>query len=327
MSAITWQQAPDRCTWRAAAGVLLLTVTKLGDGKFAAMVEGPGVTERSPDPPQYAAGRPAVVREPRGRCTVNRKLPRWPLYLIALPAAVAVWSGWVGLGTLCGFGIIHPLPGIWDAATVNTAITLPIGVEAYGAYAMGAWLSPGVPESARRFAKWSAIGSLALGMLGQVAYHLLSAAHAVRAPWPVVVLVSSLPVVVLGFGAALTHLLRDAPEPVPVAAPVSAPEPLPAPVPESALEGAPDRVPDNAHESTSKIAPKSAPGVKPQSAAKRTAKAKQADPVDLYAAELASGEVPSLRRIRADMHVGQDKAKTIQTELTALLVECVPVAA
>jgi hypothetical protein len=105
-----------------------------------------------------------------------KALPRWPLYLIAAPAAVAVWSGWVGLGQLCGFGIIHPLPGIWDAATVNTAVTLPIGVEAYGAYALGAWLSPGVPRSARRFAKWSATGSLMLGMLGQVAYHLLSPA-------------------------------------------------------------------------------------------------------------------------------------------------------
>jgi hypothetical protein len=37
---------------------------------------------------------------------------RWPLFLIAAPAAVAVRSGWVGLGELCGFGIIHPLPGI-----------------------------------------------------------------------------------------------------------------------------------------------------------------------------------------------------------------------
>jgi len=137
-----------------------------------------------------------------------KTLPHWPLYLITAPAAVAVWSGWVGLGQLSGFGVIHALPGFWDTATVNTAVTIPIGVEAYGAYALGAWLSPGVPHSARRFAKWSAIGSLTLGMLGQVAYHLLSAAHAARAPWPVVVLVSSLPVVVLGFGAALSHLLR-----------------------------------------------------------------------------------------------------------------------
>jgi hypothetical protein len=133
---------------------------------------------------------------------------RWPLVLIAAPAAVAVWSGWVGLGTLCGFGIVHPLPGIASGVQLNTAITLPVGVESYGAYALGAWLTPGAPPSARRFARRSALGALGLGMAGQVIYHLLAAAHAARAPWPVVVLVSCLPVLTLGFGAALTHLLR-----------------------------------------------------------------------------------------------------------------------
>ncbi len=152
---------------------------------------------------------------------------RWPLLLIAAPAAVAVWSGWVGLGTLCGFGVIHPLPGIWPALQLNTAITLPVGVEAYGAYALGAWLAPGgVPATARKFARRSAIGALLLGMSGQVIYHLLAAGHATRAPWPVVVLVSCMPVVTLGFGAALTHLLR-----------------LPAGAGDQALEAAPVAVP------------------------------------------------------------------------------------
>ena len=108
-------------------------------------------------------------------------LPRWPLFVIAAPAAVAVWSGWVGLGGMCGFGVIHPLPGIGDGLQLNTAITLPVGVEAYGAYALGAWLTPGTPERARAFARRSAIGALALGMLGQVIYHLLAAAHAAGA--------------------------------------------------------------------------------------------------------------------------------------------------
>jgi HTH domain len=138
---------------------------------------------------------------------------RWPLVLIAAPAAVAVWSGWVGLGSLCGFGIVHPLPGIANSFRLNTAITLPVGMEAYGAYALGAWLTPSTSESARRFARRSALGALALGMAGQVIYHLLAAAHAPRAPWPVVVLVSCLPVLTLGMGAALTHLLRTEPTP------------------------------------------------------------------------------------------------------------------
>jgi hypothetical protein len=86
-----------------------------------------------------------------------------------------------------------------------------VGVEAYGAYALGAWLAPGAAASARRFARRSALGALGLGMAGQVIYHLLAAAHAHQAPWPVVVLVSCLPVVTLGFGAGLTHLLRTGP--------------------------------------------------------------------------------------------------------------------
>ncbi len=132
---------------------------------------------------------------------------RWPLFLIAAPAAVAIWSGWVGLGELCGFGPVRVLPGISDL-TINTAITLPIGVEAYAAYALGAWMSPSSPPQARRFARWSALGAQAYGMTGQIIYHLLAASHAAAAPWPVVVVVSCMPVAVLGLAAALTHLLR-----------------------------------------------------------------------------------------------------------------------
>jgi hypothetical protein len=169
----------------------------------------------------------------------KRKPSKWPLILIGASAAVAVWSGWVGLGVLSGFGVIHPLPGIWDAFHLNTAITLPIGVEAYGATALGAWLDPRTPKAARKFAKRSAIGSLALGMLGQVAYHLLTAYHFTAAPWWIVMLVSCLPVVTLGFAAALHHLrnVEDEPQPEPETAPTVAvelpqpaePEPLPWP--------------------------------------------------------------------------------------------------
>jgi hypothetical protein len=132
----------------------------------------------------------------------------WPLLLIAAPAAVAVWSGWVGLGTMCGFGIIHPLPGIWDSLRINTDITLPIGVESYGAYALYVWISGRGSAATRTFAKRSALSALALGCLGQVAFHLLAAAHWTVAPWPVVVLVACLPVVTLSFAAALYHQTR-----------------------------------------------------------------------------------------------------------------------
>jgi hypothetical protein len=209
--------------------------------------------------------------------STSRQLPRWPLFLIAAPAAVAVWSGWVGLGGLCGFGPVNLLPGIGGGFHLNTAITLPVGVEAYGAYALGAWLTPGTPERARSFARRSAVGALALGMLGQVVYHLLAAAGAQRAPWPVVVLVSCLPVVTLGFGAALTHLLRA----------------------DEVEHSAPGAVPavSGLHLNGSGLHPA------------------EAGP---FADELARGQVPTLRRIRSELRVGQPKAQEIQARLSAL---------
>lgn len=166
-------------------------------------------TERAAyGPVADSAGHPQAT----GRTDAGR-LVRWlrrGLFVIALPAFVATWSGWVGVGELTGFGPVNLLPGFGDGLTVNSAITLPLGVEAYVALAMGAWLS-GVPMAtgARKFAMVSSLISLSLGMGAQVAYHLIvagGAAHA--APWGVTVVVSCLPNLVMGMAAALIHLLR-----------------------------------------------------------------------------------------------------------------------
>jgi hypothetical protein len=138
----------------------------------------------------------------------SRRAVVWPVILLALPAFVAIWGGWVGLGKLTGFGKVNLLPGIGSGWVVDTAITLPIGVETYGAFALYVWLSGRVPVRAARFAKWSALGSLAIGALGQVAYHLLVAAGITVAPWWITTLVACLPVAVLGMGAALAHLVH-----------------------------------------------------------------------------------------------------------------------
>ena len=45
-------------------------------------------------------------------------------------------------------------------------------------------------------------------MAGQVAYHLMAQAGMTRAPWAVTTVVSCLPVLVLGMGTALAHMLR-----------------------------------------------------------------------------------------------------------------------
>jgi hypothetical protein len=140
---------------------------------------------------------------------VGGRVRSWPVLLLALPAFVAIWSGWVGLGGLTGFGVVHPLPGIWDGFAINSAITLPVGMETYAAFALRVWLSPAVPPRARRFARWSAVASLGLGAAGQVAYHLMTAAGVTAAPPVITTVVACLPVAVLGMGAALAHLLHD----------------------------------------------------------------------------------------------------------------------
>ena len=176
-----------------------------------------GPDRRSPVPAR-TTGAAAADRSPAS-ARPGRTLRSWPLLVLAAPAAAEVWSGWVGVAQKTGFGLVSPLPGIWPALHLDTTVTLPVGVEAYAAYALRAWLSgePRIGDRTRRFAKWSAIFSFALGMAGQVAYHLLAQAGAARAPWPVTMIVSCLPVLVLAMGTALAHMLRadtapDAPD-------------------------------------------------------------------------------------------------------------------
>lgn len=48
---IFWWQTPDRRTWRAPVGVLVLTVSKTTAGQWVGTVEGPGVSKWSPGLP------------------------------------------------------------------------------------------------------------------------------------------------------------------------------------------------------------------------------------------------------------------------------------
>lgn len=172
-------------------------------GDAVRTLTGPGAGLSGP-----YAGQDAVGGESSHETSHRGETPRWPLLLLALPAVVAIWSGWVGLGGMCGFGPVDLLPGI-ARVRVNTAVTLPVGMEVYAAYALRAWLAGGVPERARAFACRSSLAALGLGAAGQVAYHLMTAAGWEEAPWPVTIAVSCVPVAVLGMGAALAHLLRE----------------------------------------------------------------------------------------------------------------------
>jgi hypothetical protein len=156
--------------------------------------------------------RTEPTTEPTTPTQDKRRTP-WPLLIIGLAAAVSVWSGWVGLGQLAGFGVIHPLPGIWDSLRINTAVVLPLSVEAYAAYALRVWLGTTTKnQRAQNFAKWSAIASMVIGAAAQIAYHLMEAAGYTQAPWPVVTLVATVPVIVLGLASALAKLVTTSHE-------------------------------------------------------------------------------------------------------------------
>lgn len=124
-----------------------------------------------------------------------------------------------------------------------------------------------------------------------------------------------MPVVTLGFGAALTHLLRgseatapavadvdtetvvDLPDPVSVSRPAISlawPHPVPAPKPDYGR---------------TRAAPRKRT---------RTAPVTDAGAALRYATELAAGRIPSLRRIRADLRVGQVRAQAIKEHLQSL---------
>jgi len=160
-------------------------------GPIPARTGGPAAADRSPAP-----ARP------------GRAMRSWPLLVLAAPAAAEVWSGWVGIAQKTGFGLVSPLPGVWPSLHLDTAITLPVGVEAYAAYALRAWLARDRMISARTGGSPSGRRSARSRWAWPGAYHLLAQAGMARAPWPVTTVVSCLPVLVLGMGTALAHMLR-----------------------------------------------------------------------------------------------------------------------
>jgi hypothetical protein len=90
--------------------------------------------------------------------------------LIGLAAAAAVWGGWVDPGKFTGFGMVQPLPGLVDEFWINTAIVLPVGIEAHGGHALRTWwssaaLSARAPSYAGRSALVSPVAELGLATL------------------------------------------------------------------------------------------------------------------------------------------------------------------
>ena len=111
---------------------------------------GPGLRD-APAARTSSPDRPDVLEKDRSAAVTSSRtaVRSWPLLVLAVPAAAEVWSGWIGIARLTGFGMVSPLPGIWPSLHLDTSITLPVGVEAYAAYALRAWLAGEHAVSAR----------------------------------------------------------------------------------------------------------------------------------------------------------------------------------
>jgi hypothetical protein len=132
----------------------------------------------------------------------------WPLLAVGSAAFVALWGGWVGLGAMCGFGKVLLLPGFpWGLGkfSLDTAITLPLSMEAYGSVGLRYWLDPTLDKQTRNFARNSTFGALGSGFLAQAIYHVMASRHFHTAPAWVTVLVAGVPVAALALCAALHH--------------------------------------------------------------------------------------------------------------------------
>jgi hypothetical protein len=127
---------------------------------------------------------------------------------VSLAAAISSYSGLASLADLAG----------WNR---RLALLLPLTIDAYAVTATRVWLSPKTAgRRARRWAKGNAIGAIATSVAGNAVSHA-AAAHVFTPTWPVVVMVSAIPSIVLGLITHLWHL-RNTPDPAPATASVPA---------------------------------------------------------------------------------------------------------
>ena len=177
-----------------------------GSDRSGARGSGTGGPAAGPAPVRsVAADRSGAVRDRR------RTIRSWPLLVLAVPAAAEVWSGWVGIAQKTGFGAGPPAAGHLVLAPPGHGHHPPgrrrvlRGLRAArlaGHRARDQRPDPPVRQVVRDLllrARHGRAGRLPPDGPGRVT----------RAPWGITTLVSCLPVLVLGMGTALAHMLRD----------------------------------------------------------------------------------------------------------------------
>lgn len=224
--------------------------------------------------------------------------------------AVALVAGWVSFGHIAMLAAAH-------GYSTATAHMLPVSVDGLIVASSMALLTGSAP--------WFSRAGLVLGILATLAANVAAGAEfgivgALVNVWPGVAFVVASEILLRMIRATREVPSAEKTELDSGTAPVSTPETVadavPADVPEvepvSTLPPVPVRVPKTV---ASRRAPKRARvvGVK--------------TPEKVFAAEIARGELPSLRAVKAAMHCGTPRAQAILAELASTMQEAAPVAA
>jgi hypothetical protein len=173
----------------------------------------------------------AAAATPTHRAQQADPIERGGLAVVIAAAVVLSFSALQGLGRFAGFGDWN-LPLIdWD---FPLSLLLPLCIDAYGAVAARIATNRAYSDETRKHAMIHSGIAIAVGVIGNAAYHLIES-HVIKLDGSVlvtlVIVVSIVPPVALG---ALVHLIsecgRDRQEATQVHAAADVPRPVPAEV-------------------------------------------------------------------------------------------------
>lgn len=155
------------------------------------------------------------------------------MLLVGLAAAASSFSGLFDLAFRTGW-------------MQELCALLPLTVDAYAMTATRVWLAKSTRNpAARRWAKFNAIGAIAVSVAGNAIDHAVSA-HVIPLGWPLVVAVSAIPPVVLGLLVHMAHLRTLTPQTSSPTADTTTANPQQGPSPEESAAPPPPSAPPTA---------------------------------------------------------------------------------
>jgi hypothetical protein len=238
---------------------------------------------------------------------VTEHLVRWST--VVAVAAVAIVAGWVSYEHALAVVRAH-------GETGAVARVYPATVDGLIYSASMVLLDAARRRvSAPRLARWL----LAAGIGATLAANVAAGLHfgpvgAVVAAWPALALVGSyeLLMLIIRAGAAPgIPSLDDAAETVAADVPADVPSAVPGDVP----------VVEPVAVTASTVSPAPATVPRTVSAMRARGRARKQSPEHVFSAEIERGELPSLREIKAKLHVGTDRARVIRGQLSEILQE------